>query len=190
MIRTFLALDLDERFLDDVASLADRLRGRSRLSTAAKVSWTRRETMHVTVRFFGDTDEALVPQLQHAVRALAAGRGELRVRARRLGAFPDPRRTRVLVLAIEEPRGVLEDVAKRAEALAVGLGFPPDEHGTYKPHLTLARLRGGEDVRELVAATPVDIEGRVLSLTLYRSDLGKGPDGRPLYTAIERAAFG
>lgn len=180
MLRTFLALDLEERFLDEVTSLADGLRGRPRLGRAR---WVGRDVMHVTVRFFGDTDEALVTPLRDAVRALPTGPFE--VRARALGAFPDPRHARVLVLALEEPSGVLEAIAGAAEAAAVALGFSPDKR-RFEAHLTLARLREPADVRKLVSETKVDLHGRVTALTLYASELGKGSAGGPLYTPLER----
>jgi 2'-5' RNA ligase len=206
LIRAFLALDFDERFLDEVASLAASLRGRSRLSRA---KWVGRAAMHVTVRFLGDVDDASVPALQALVRDLAAGigergsgergsgeigsgesgRGEVRVRARSLGAFPDARRARVLVVDLEEPRGVLEAIAKGAEAEAVRLGFPAETRA-WRPHLTLARIREGADLRDVLEETRVDLEGRVTALTLYQSELGKGPNGGPLYVPLERAALG
>lgn len=144
--------------------------------------------MHLTVRFLGDVDEALVPRLQESARALGAGRDEVTVRARALGAFPRDREARVLVLPIEEPSGVLEAIAKGAETAAVDAGLAPEPR-PFRAHLTLARLRHRADLRRLVTETAVDLEGRVTSLALYRSELGKAPGGGPMYTALERVGF-
>jgi 2'-5' RNA ligase len=140
--------------------------------------------MHVTTRFFGSVADpaplaALVPRLA----ARLATRGHpFAVRATRVAAFPDLRRARVLVLAIEDD-GTLAGVAREAEAAAVALGFPPEERA-YRPHLTLARLKEASDVRNL--GEPVALEGRVVAFTLYESKTAR--EG-PIYTALERSVL-
>lgn len=181
MFRCFLALDLDEAFIGAVASLADSLHGRPDLPRAR---WVASSAMHVTLRFLGDTDEALVPSLG----LLVANLGEvdaIDVRATSLLAFPNNRRAHVLGLQLEGD-GVLLGMAAQAESAVTALGFAPEQR-TFRPHLTLARLRNPADLRRLVVERPVEIVGRVTSVALYKSDLG--PSG-PTYTTLARAVLG
>lgn len=132
--------------------------------------------MHVTARFFGTVSDptplaALVPRLARPAPL---------VRAAKVDAFPQLRRARVLVLALEDD-GTLKAVADEAERAAVALGFAPETR-SFRPHLTLARLKEPADVRDLVI--PVGFEGRATALTLYESKTGAAG---PVYTAISRS---
>jgi RNA 2',3'-cyclic 3'-phosphodiesterase len=181
-VRAFLAFDLDEELLDGVIALADVLRERRVGEGGVVPRWCKRETMHVTARFFGNGVElATVTGLAHQ---LAGERTAPRVRCAKVDAYPDARRARVLVLAIQDD-GTVGEIASEAEAAARALGFAPEERA-YRAHLTIARFKEPADVRKLVAETKVALEGRVTALTLYESKLG--PQG-PTYTALERAAF-
>lgn len=169
-MRAFLAFDLEASFLDEAARLSDALRERQ---GRRKLRWSARETMHVTARFFGSVEDpaplvALVPRL---VRPSPI------VRATRVDAFPDLRRARVLVVALEDD-GTLAEVAREAERAAVALGFTPEERA-YKPHLTLARAREPVDARDL--GGPVAFEGRAVAITLYES---KTTREGPIYTPV------
>jgi 2'-5' RNA ligase len=174
-VRAFLAFDLDAPFVESAAAFAGRLRDRA---GKRRLRWCAPGTMHVTARFFGDVEDpaplvALVPML---VRPAPI------VRAAKLDAFPDLRRARVLVLAIEDD-GTLAAIAAEAEKAAVALGFEPEQRA-YRPHLTLARLKEPSDLRDL--AEPISLSGRAVALTLYESKTTK--EG-PVYTSLVRSAL-
>ncbi len=177
MLRTFFAFDLDEGFLRDAAALADALRGERALSRAR---WVASRVMHMTLRFVGDTEPERVPALASALDALA-GRKAVPVRGASLAGFSSSRRARVLALEIDD-EAALAPIVADVESAVRALGFPPEER-SYRPHLTLARLREPADLRRLVVEHPVSLSGRVTSVALYQSDLG--PSG-PTYTALAR----
>lgn len=184
MIRAFFALDVDAALVDAASSAAESLR-----AILPRARWTRRDLLHVTTRFLGDTDEALVPALCEGAVAIGARRGSrggggLEVRATSLVAFPDARRARVLALSLSDPSGALGAIAEDCEALAVSLGFEPEARA-FHAHLTLARMREATDVRAHLEE--LSAVGLVTALTLYRSELGEGPDGSPLYAPLARA---
>lgn len=157
MTRTFVAADLDGAFLDAAAALP--------IDVGRRV---KRETMHCTLVFFGEVDDARIEELRALVAPFRTT--SLPVRATRLDAFSSPRKAHVLVLPIEDD-GTL---ARLHETFG-------KEERPYRPHLTLARMKKPMDVRKLVDETPVHIEGRVVGVTLYESVLGK--DG-PTYTPL------
>jgi 2'-5' RNA ligase len=155
--RTFVAADFDEAFLDGAAAIP--------ISIGRRV---KRETMHCTLNFFGEVDDARIAELRELIAPFRET--SLAVTATRLDAFSSPRKAHVIVLPIEDD-GTL---ARIHEALG-------REDRPYKPHLTLARMKTPEDVRALIESTPVHLEGRVVGVTLYKSVLGKnGPTYTPL----------
>ena len=180
MIRTFLAVDFDAPFLDEVSALAGRLRGAPQLSAAR---WAARDTLHTTVRFFGDTDDDQLAALRALVKELAAGTPSFAVRAPWVHGFPARARAHVLVLDIAA--GELASLATRAEATAVSLGFAAESR-PYHAHLTLARMRKAVDVSPLAAEAASLPAGHVTAVTLYAS--ASSPNGA-VYTALERATL-
>jgi len=111
----------------------------------------RPEQLHVTLRFLGDTDEGLVGDIERAMRAAVDGEPPFTVGLEDVGAFPSPRKARVVWLGMTgaEPMG---RIAASLERSAVGLGFEP-EGRPFRPHLTCARVKSlgsGDRLAELV----------------------------------------
>ncbi len=182
VLRAFLALDLEDAFRHDALALIDELRG----ERLPRVRWVTRATMHVTLRFLGDTDESLVPALSELVMRLGETlSGAIEVRSTSLLAFPNARRARVLALHLEDG-GVTTELAALAERGVTTLGFPPEER-SFRPHLTLGRLREPADLRRLFAARSAPMTGgRLSALTLYKSELGAEA---AVHTPLARFSF-
>jgi 2'-5' RNA ligase len=162
-VRLFVALIPPEHILDEIEQA---------FAPHAKESglrWTRRETWHVTLAFYGEVENpaGLLPRLERA-----AGRHPRRDLAfAGAGAFPKARSARTLWT------GVPADLQRLADScLAAGRreGIDTGSHLRFHPHLTVARAREPLDLRPLVAAletyegTPWDA-GRI---HLVRSHLG------------------
>ncbi len=182
MIRAFIALEVEPALIEAAGRLAEKARAGpcSRL----RASWVQPSRMHVTMRFLGETDEALVPALGEKVRALSARHPRFTLRATTLGAFPNPRRAHVLVVPLEDD-GQSAAIAKELDDELASLGLERETR-PYVPHLTLARIREGRDLRDVVEAAHVRAEGAATGLTLYRSELSSSG---PTYTALAEAAL-
>ena len=129
---------------------------------------------HFTLRFLGPTTrearDAIVARLSDAKLG-----SRFNVRFGELGAFPNPRRARILWLGVTQGGERLSELAAVAEDAARSASFAP-ERRSFKPHLTLARLDPPQMISELLARKHrYDIEMLVPSLILYRSKLGGGP---------------
>lgn len=183
MKRTFFALELDEPFAKATIALMDLLRG-DRLMPRGR--WVSPEILHVTLRFLGDTDEALDPALVALVASLGRRvQSPIDVRSTSLLAFPNPRRAHVLGLHLDDG-GATVELASHAEDAVTALGFPAEQR-PFRSHLTLARFREPADLRRLFAAHASPLHGgRLSALTFYASELGKGG---PVHTALARHPF-
>ncbi len=173
--RAFIAVDVGERV--DWAALRAELAGLDR-----GIRPVRPEHLHVTMRFLGDTDEGLVGDIERAMRAAVDGVPPFTVGLDGVGAFPTPRKARVVWLGMTgaEP---LARIAASLERDAVGMGFKP-EGRSFTPHLTCARVKymgPGDRLLELVERWKGHHFGevRVGSIELKRSVLT--PQG-PIYS--------
>ncbi|MBI3541721.1 MAG: RNA 2',3'-cyclic phosphodiesterase [Deltaproteobacteria bacterium] len=103
------------------------------------VAWVKAENLHVTVKFLGATDPALVPAIEEALRGSAAAL-PFELVARGTGAFPSRARPRVLWVGIDDPVGALARLAADVENRLAALGFARETR-RYSPHLTVARVK-------------------------------------------------
>lgn len=129
---------------------------------------------HFTLRFLGPT----TPQSRDSIISRLSGvklGPEFRVRFGALGAFPNPRRARILWLGLTEGGGRLSELAAIAEDVARSAGFA-EEGRSFRPHLTLSRIDPPQSVAPLLEQNHrYDVAMTVTSLILYRSKLGGGP---------------
>ena len=132
------------------------------------------DQLHLTLKFLGDTEEGLVPEIVTAMREAASGIPPFEIRVRGTGAFPSPGHMNVIWVGVEgaEP---LAKVAEALEASMEPLGFRR-EHRPWKAHVTLARVKGSRDLepaRAVLRARATEEFGthRVDAIHLKRSVL-------------------
>lgn len=190
-IRAFFCVELEEGLKTQLDQITQRLR---RLPVRA--SWVKAENLHITLKFLGDVDEALIPKLEEAAReALRRSPldGAVRWTLDRLGAFPSADRPRVVwVGSSHEPRELAE-LAAHLEEVLEPLGFAPEGRG-FVAHITLGRVKErapsahvAELARVLQRHPEFHYEARVEGVTLMKSDLT--PQGA-IYTPVFRLPFG
>jgi 2'-5' RNA ligase len=99
----------------------------------------RPEQLHLTLRFLGDTEEDMVPDLQALMAQSVEGVGPFHLAFEGVGAFPNARRPRVVWIGLggAEP---LMGVARRLEEGLVELGWKREKRG-FRPHATVARIK-------------------------------------------------
>jgi RNA 2',3'-cyclic 3'-phosphodiesterase len=147
-VRLFVAAVPPSAVLDGLDAMVAPLR-----PAWPSLRWTGRSAWHLTLAFLGevseDTAAALAPRLgraahRHPSLSLSFAGG---------GAFPAPRRARVLWTGIRGDHCALEALARSVAAGARRAGAPPPDEGRrFRPHLTLARCREPADVSALVEA--------------------------------------
>jgi 2'-5' RNA ligase len=137
------------------------------------------DNLHVTLKFLGNTDLALVPEISLLVERAARPRTPCQFTITGIGAFPHAERPNVVWAGLEG-KGA-EMMAALAADLETGLepvGFPR-ENRPFVPHLTLARVkaRPPESLRKLLSDHAKTEFGTATidEVELIRSE--PGPDG-------------
>jgi 2'-5' RNA ligase len=141
------------------------------------VRWVPTDNMHMTLKFLGDVSASNVEMLSELLRAEADLFPCFDIRLEGLGAFPTPKRPRVLYIGIQAP-ATLEALQRGIDAAAHKLGYESEERG-FSPHLTIGRVKQNstsadqQTIRRALEQTRIDSPGtaRVDSVHLYKSDL-------------------
>jgi len=137
---------------------------------------------HFTLRFLGSTTPTVRADIAARLRTATCGQ-PFSVRFSELGAFPHPRRARILWIGVDEGAERMKQLAAIAEAAARGAGLAA-ELKEYRPHLTLSRIEPPVSVKTLVSSkVKLGMRMPVTSVILYRSRLGGGP---ARYEEVER----
>ncbi|WP_432057315.1 RNA 2',3'-cyclic phosphodiesterase [Streptomyces sp. bgisy022] len=176
---------------EDVArSLADEVERLRALPGADALRWTGRPGWHVTLAFYGEVDDDLVPALDTRLGRAAARTGPFELALHGGGRFG---RGRALWAGVDGDLPALRLLAERSSAAARKAGVAMDDHRPYRPHLTLARSRTDHDVRpQLDALDGYRSRGwTVTELVLVRSSLPTSgvPGEQPRYEAVARHAL-
>lgn len=119
--------------------------------------------LHVTLKFLGQTEEGLVPDIETRIGRACSGISPFTIRLKGMGAFPSLSNIRVVWVGIEngEPLG---RIAEALEDSMAELGFANENRG-FVPHLTLARMRSGrnmQNVQEILKASAASEFGEYL----------------------------
>jgi 2'-5' RNA ligase len=133
------------------------------------------------VKFLGSTWPRLVEWVRESVGAAASASEPHETRLNELGAFPSPRRARVLWAGLDDPGRAMASIAAALDEV-LRREFTPETRA-FTPHLTLARfdppvaLEALDDLPLASEPFPVD------RLVLFRSHLRRpAPVYEPLAT--------
>lgn len=133
-VRTFLAVPLPSALQQDIATLQRELSG-----AMPGIRWTRPDTVHLTLHFFGDTSADDLEKIRASMLSVKLREKAFQVDVLGLGAFPDCRRPRIAWLGLtpEEP---LRTLQQTCQAELERSGFTAESR-RFSPHLTIGRFR-------------------------------------------------
>jgi 2'-5' RNA ligase len=174
-LRLFFAVELPSWLRAAAASHAAGLRQEF---PGAYASWTRPESLHLTLKFLGEVEPAIhMNALHQAAETAKAGVAPFTLTISGAGTFPPRGAARVLWLGVGDDEGQLARLHFRLDRECGHAGFPL-ESKPFKPHLTLARLRQPQGAQALSEAHRGEgfgpFEFDVREFVLMRSRLGPG----------------
>ena len=182
--RTFIGVDVGpdmRRAAGDVqASLA---------RSGAAVKWAEEVNLHVTLLFLGDVDDQDLMNVCRIVSKAAVKEPVFPLSVAGIGAFPNPRRPKVIWGGITEGLDALVRLHAAMEPPLFDLGCYRREERAYTPHLTLGRTDSEADGQILAAELPKYLtwaggQAIISDVRVYSSELRKG---KPEYTVLARA---
>jgi RNA 2',3'-cyclic 3'-phosphodiesterase len=143
-MRLFIALDLPDEVRRALAQLIAQLK-----PTCGSARWVRPDSMHLTLKFLGETDQEKLDAIRAALATIHSAQA-VALDFRALGFFPNEFKPRVMWTAVEASPN-LSDLVAALEAALEPIGFPRESRA-FVPHLTLARFNSAEGTENLVRA--------------------------------------
>ena len=185
MIRSFIAIELPDEIRHALAEVQKHLR-----RDVAGVRWVEPGSIHLTLKFLGDIPAEQIQPIAAAAMGVVQDEPPLSLGVSGLGAFPNPRRPRVIWVGLEGDVARLGRLQTRLEEALGPLGFPREERG-FRPHLTVGRVKDPRRPPDLTrpladVAVPRCNSFDVREILLYKSDLR--PTGA-IYTKLQHLPF-
>lgn len=186
-IRAFLAIEPPEDILQRISGLQEKLKR----EISDRISWTRSQGQHLTLKFFGDISSDDVKNICFAVQKRTVAEQKLNLKIEKLGVFPDARRPRVLWCGTTGDVERLSVLQKKLDSDFAELGFPAEDR-PFQAHLTLARIKDARDMTgmsEALTKHNAFTTGEFIckELILFQSHLS--PQGA-IYTKLAEFALG
>ncbi|MFC2102354.1 RNA 2',3'-cyclic phosphodiesterase [Bacteroidota bacterium] len=134
MKRLFAAIKTtpDPEFINSYRSLRQALRSHS-------IKWVEEENLHITIKFFGETNEAMIPDICHVINSVAESVPDFSFSYEGLGIFGSSYKPRVIWAGIHPYEQVSQIIQQIKNELSA-VGFSADRQNPV-PHLTLGRIR-------------------------------------------------
>lgn len=183
-MRCFLGIPMPSSCQQALGRLVDEVKP----GLHSRLSWTRPENWHLTLRFLGDVEEKRVEEVRTALARMTFS--PFTMQAGRPGFFPNDRKPRVLWLGLDQGAPQCRELFHRVEDLMEPLGMSKEKR-PFRAHLTLARIRQdkGDDWKEVLRS----LRARqwppfaCRELVFWKSDLGPGG---PRYTRLQTCEAG
>ncbi len=167
-MRVFVAIDVPQ---DVRRALGDLIEKLEKLGRGAR--WMRPEGIHITLKFVGEVPDEVVEK----VKPILAGvhfPSPVQMSFRETGFFPNARHPRVFWAGIEATPNlawIAGEIERRLEPAGIAA-----ENRSFRPHLTLARIKSEEGLAKLRTAidqlAPFDFgSARATQFHLYQSIL-------------------
>lgn len=131
MVRLFLALTLPE----DICAELIRVQNALQKLDLIDGSFVKKEDLHITLKFFGDIDQALVPTIIEKMESISHSPFE--VSLKNLEVFSAKDQINFIYVAVESP-----DLFTLANAIEEAYAkIMPREQRPYRPHITVVKVK-------------------------------------------------
>ena len=137
-LRLFVAISLPDTVKEEIAKAQREMRS---VLPGSFMRWTKREQFHLTLKFLGNVAEARVGELTEALRGACNPFPSLKLRAERIGFFPDMRSPRVAWAWVHDEKELLPRLQQAIEASVQPFTRERAEKN-FTGHVTLARIQG------------------------------------------------
>jgi 2'-5' RNA ligase len=186
-VRAFLAIAPPAEILQAIANIQNRLKR----SCPFDVRWLKSESIHLTLKFFGNISGEDIIALSRVVEQCCSVFAPLQLAVKKLGVFPSPQRPRVLWVGLEGETAPLLILQQNLEQEWAACGFAKEDR-PFRPHVTIGRIKSvrlaGDPDKFMALADDWSAGSfRADGLTLFQSVL---TPQRAVYTKLNWFPFG
>lgn len=180
-LRLFFAIETPPEIKLQITAIRERLP-----TSNADVKWEPTEKLHTTLKFLGDVQTDLLPEIVSYLEGLCRQCPPFNVKYTGIGCFPDRQTPKVVWVGLEDTKNNLGDLQSSIENGMANLGLQREEH-QFHPHVTLGRVKSNKNINSLLtimeSATFESQPVTISEVVLFKSELH--PNGSS-YSVLHR----
>lgn len=155
-----------------------------------RITWVEPHNIHLTLKFFGDTPEDAIPQINEAFGTISSRHQPFGIQIGSVGIFGSSYQPRVIWFGISNPEP-MEKLAEDVLSTMNDLGFPRDEQH-FRPHVTIGRIKQVNDRKQFQKIIDQFRDTELQSMAVHQFELMESrltPAG-PIYTVLKSFPLG
>jgi len=157
-LRLFIAISIPEVVKGEIELARNELRS---LLQESRITWTKPEQFHLTLRFLGEVEAERISALSEAMREVGNGFARLKLVAKGIGCFPNMRRPRVIWVGVGDEAGQLVQLQQRIQEATEPFTSEEAEK-RFHGHVTLGRVKEiGRKESKMLAELAERMEARM-----------------------------
>jgi len=142
-IRTFIALEISEEIKDKI----EKIQSTIKLTDSIKGSWVKKENLHLTLKFLGDTQIKYIEEIKEKIRECFKDKNSINCNLADIGTFPNEKIPRVIWVGIKNGALEIINLASNLEISLSQLGFKKEKRD-FKTHITICRPKQISDYQK------------------------------------------
>jgi RNA 2',3'-cyclic 3'-phosphodiesterase len=160
--RLFFATHITSELI--INDLLPRLKKELRLSS---ISWAKPEQMHVTLKFFGDTPDSRIPEIEKALSGSLKNHQEFDIELKHVKLFGSRYKPQVIWLGMED-HGEMRNLFRDVQEQLGKIGYQNDRQN-FVPHLTLGRVKKTDNLQRFhtVISEFTDYKADILTVSEF-----------------------
>ncbi len=136
-LRLFIALEFPVEVQQKIYDSLEPIR-----QATNEFRWVKRENIHLTLRFLGGIDEALVSKIHTVLRRQSRVQAPFELIVGGLDAFPNLTKPRTLWVSAADEGNYCRELKNEIDRLLLEVGFEKETQ-KFIPHVTVGRLKDG-----------------------------------------------
>jgi len=171
MIRTFIALELPELDLKKIIEIRNNY-----INDYDKIKWEPINKLHLTLKFLGDTDEKIIPEINSELEKILKKYEVFELAFDKFGLFTKDKKPRILWVGLKD-NIKLNSLAREIDNVISQFGFEKEKR-KFTPHITLLRIKDKDenfykDFYKLTQVEIPEINFKANKITFFKSTLLK-----------------
>lgn len=165
--RLFVALEIPDEILERIIFIRDSVYGSS-----TNVKWEPKDKLHITLKFLGDTETNKIDGIRTCIGEIVRNYTSIDLEFNKFGMFYRDKNPSILWLGLNK-NVALKQLFLELEKGISSFGFLKEKRD-FKPHLTILRVKGKEDLvklNKLIAEPETGLKFKGEKITLFKSTL-------------------
>ena len=144
-IRLFVALIFKERLLNEIIDFRESI-----YPNDNKTKWEGKDKLHLTLKFLGNVSEEKIPEINQKLEDILKKHNRIEIKFSKFGIIKKYSTPKILWIGIQQTKYLINLFNDLNDGLS-DIGFEKEER-RFRPHITLVRLKGNEDISKLTLA--------------------------------------